>query len=100
MIVGTEMNAPGNKFVDTFDMAELKPLVPVFLRGAYIVCAHTVLQCQGGWGYLSAWTRRHFTSPFEKNAFFETVGRSLRPERPLQGLAEDPSPDDIIAEVI
>jgi hypothetical protein len=33
VIVGTEMNSPGNKFVDSFDSAELKPLMPVFLEG-------------------------------------------------------------------
>ena len=40
IIVGTEMNAPGQKFVDVFASAELKPLAPAFLRGACIVlCA-------------------------------------------------------------
>ena len=39
IIVGTEMNSPGNKFVDSFETAELKPLVPVFLRGrAHRLC--------------------------------------------------------------
>ena len=28
VIVGTELNAPGNKFVDSFGTAELQPLVP------------------------------------------------------------------------
>ena len=55
IIVGTEMNAPGNKFVDSFGTAELKPLAPVFLKGAHIVYAHSVLQRQSGLGYLSAW---------------------------------------------
>ena len=41
VIVGTEMNAPGNKFVDNFAAAELQPLVPVFLKGAHIVYAHS-----------------------------------------------------------
>ena len=48
VIVGTEMNAPGNKFVDSFDTAELKPLVPVSLKGAHIVYAHSVLQRESG----------------------------------------------------
>jgi len=34
VFVGTEMNAPGNKFVDDFESAELKPLLPLFLKGA------------------------------------------------------------------
>ena len=52
IIVGTEMNSPGNKFVDSFGTAELAPLVPVFLRGAHIIYGHSVLQRQSGLGYL------------------------------------------------
>ena len=60
IIVGTEMNSPGNKFVDSFETAELKPLVPVFLRGAHIFYAHSVLQRQSGLGYLSPWAAEDF----------------------------------------
>ena len=31
IVVGTEMNAPGNKFVDSFETRELAPLAPAFL---------------------------------------------------------------------
>ncbi|MFA6185700.1 MAG: PHP domain-containing protein [Phycisphaerae bacterium] len=41
IIVGTEMNSPGNKFVDSFDAAELKPFVPIFLKGANAVYTHS-----------------------------------------------------------
>src|SRR5690606_21938919 len=44
IVVGTEMNAPGNKFVDSFETDELSALLPVFLKGAHIVYAHSVLQ--------------------------------------------------------
>ena len=44
VVVGTEMNSPGNKFVDSFATEELRPLAPVFLRGAHIIYAHSVLQ--------------------------------------------------------
>jgi hypothetical protein len=81
VIVGTEMNAPGNKFVDSFETAELKPLVPVFLKGAHIVYAHSVLQRRHGRGYLSTWAREHFSSVAEKNEYFETLGRELTPDR-------------------
>lgn len=40
IVVGTEMNSPGSKFVDSFDTAELKPLVPLFLEGANAVYDH------------------------------------------------------------
>ena len=51
IVVGTEMNSPGQKFVDSFETAELKPLVPVFLKGAHIIYAHSVLQQTCGLGY-------------------------------------------------
>ncbi|MCG3149276.1 MAG: hypothetical protein PCFJNLEI_02736 [Verrucomicrobiae bacterium] len=75
VIVGTEMNAPGNKFVDDFATKELKPLVPVFLKGAYIVYAHSVLQRREGRGYLSDWAKQQFRSVAEKNEYFMKFGK-------------------------
>lgn len=77
IIVGTEMNAPGNKFVDDFASPELKPLVPVFLKGAYIVYAHSVLQRQGR-GYLSEWAKQQFRSVAEKNEYFTKFGKETQ----------------------
>ena len=101
IIVGTEMNAPGNKFVDSFGTAELLPLFPQFLRGAHIVYAHSVLQGQCGLGYLSEWSRETFGTPAAKNAFFETVGRTLEPafEGRLSDLGSDPSPARILSKI-
>jgi hypothetical protein len=88
VIAGTEMNAPGQKFVDSFDSDELKPLAPIFLRSAFIVYAHTVLQRECGLGYLSAWAKASFSSPAAKNQYFEATGRALRPgaEMKLSGV--------------
>ena len=101
VIVGTEMNAPGNKFVDSFDTAELQPLVPVFLRGAHIVYAHSVLQRQSGLGYLSAWASKTFASPAAKNDFYEKLGRELQPamENRLSGLTTEATPAQILASI-
>jgi len=99
VIVGTEMNAPGNKFVDSFATAELQPLLPVFLRGAHIVYAHSVLQRQSGLGYLSAWAKQTFASPAAKNDFYEQLGRELPPalENRLSGLTTGATPAQILA---
>ncbi len=80
VVVGTEMNSPGNKFVDSFATEELRPLAPVFLRGAYIMYAHSVLQGESGMGYLSEWAGKNFATVPAKNEFFERLGRELRPE--------------------
>ncbi|MBN2181804.1 MAG: hypothetical protein JW715_07800 [Sedimentisphaerales bacterium] len=98
VVVGTEMNSPGQKFVDSFDTEELAELVPVFLKGAYIVYAHSVLQQQCGFGYTSKWAAKNFESVAEKNEFFRTLGSSLQPkdEDKLAGLSQDSTARQIL----
>ena len=81
VVVGTEMNSPGQKFVDDFNSRELSPLLRVFLKGAYIVYAHSVLQQRAGLGYTSDWAKKNFGSLAEKNEFFQKLGSSLEPQR-------------------
>jgi len=101
VVEGTEMNSPGQKFVDNFASEELKPLVPVFLKGAYIVYAHSVLQRKSGLGYTSQWSQKNFENVAEKNAFFEQVGKSLKPnqEDTLSGLGDNISSREILRKV-
>jgi len=80
VLVGTEMNSPGQKFVDSFDTKELSPLVPIFLKGAHIVYAHSVMQQQCSLGYTSLWAKEKFKDTKERNEFFENLGRLLEPE--------------------
>ncbi|MFH1882983.1 MAG: hypothetical protein ABIL62_09790 [Planctomycetota bacterium] len=98
VVEGTEMNSPGQKFVDSFETAELSPLVPVFLKGAHIVYAHSVLQQKCGLGYTSDWARKYFKSAADKNEFFEELGSSLEPEKEdkLGGLSEDVTAKEIL----
>jgi len=97
VIVGTEMNSPGNKFVDAFETEELRPFVPVFLKGAYIVFAHTILQ-KHKMGYLSEWAKKSFPSIREKNAFFEKLGITADPYKivNVSGISTSCQPKDII----
>jgi len=98
LVEGTEMNSPGQKFVDDFSSAELAPLLPAFLKGAHIVYAHSVLQRECKLGYTSAWADKHFETPERKNAFFEEVGVSLKPqgEDELTKLDDAASPRDVL----
>lgn len=80
IIVGTEMNAPGNKFVDDFNHPVLKELLPVFLKGAHIAYAHSVLQREAGKGYLSSWAQNRFATVSDKNRTFEQLGCELHPQ--------------------
>jgi hypothetical protein len=87
--------------VDSFDTEALKPLVPVFLKGAYIVYAHSVLQRESGLGYTSEWAGKNFAGAAEKNKFFEKVGRSLKPKQEdvLAGLGEGVTSKEILERV-
>ena len=49
VIVGTEMNAPGLKFVDDFDAPELAPVVESFIRGAWIMVSYGWGAARGAW---------------------------------------------------
>jgi hypothetical protein len=97
IVSGTEMNTHGQKFVDSFDAADLKPLAQPFLRSAYIFYAHTVLQRELGLGYVSSWAAASFGSLTAKNEFFLAVGRALQPgEDMLAGLDADASPQQLL----
>ena len=98
VVEGTEMNSPGQKFVDNFDTKELAPLVPVFLKGAHIVYAHSVLQQKCGLGYTSDWAKKNFKSTAEKNEFFQQLGSTLEPEKEdkLSALSEDVTAKEIL----
>lgn len=101
IIAGTEMNSPGQRFVDDFEANELKPLVPIFLKGALIIYAHSVLQRRCGFGYTSDWAKENFSSRADKNVFFETLGRNLSPvkEDLLSEFSKKSSVDDILSQL-
>jgi predicted metal-dependent phosphoesterase TrpH len=73
IVVGTEMNAPGQKLVDSFDAPELKKYTEIFKRGAAIMCAHTILAREGK-GYLSPWASDTFKTVADKNSYFADYG--------------------------
>jgi len=101
VVVGTEMNSPGQKFVDDYKTEELSPLVPVFLKSAHIFYAHSVLQQKSGLGYTSEWAKKNFNNVAEKNKFFEQLGSCLQPknEDKLSGLSEAVTAKEILERV-
>jgi len=101
IIAGTEMNSPSNRFVDNYESQALSPLTGVFLRGAYIVYAHSVLQRKCGLGYTSKWANRNFDSRAEKNEFFEQVGEQLDPKKQdaVSALDERATGKDVLAAI-
>ena len=79
LLGGTEMNSPGQKFVDDFSSSELAPLQPVFIRGSWILHAHSTLQRDTGMGYLSDWASNQFSDTNAKNEFYATFGELYSP---------------------
>ncbi|MDD5698071.1 MAG: hypothetical protein PHH77_05595 [Victivallaceae bacterium] len=80
VIVGTEMNAPGQKLIDDFDCEALEKHTEIFTEGAAVAFAHmllTPLQM----GYLSEWAAANFSTKTAKNAFFAEFGRALTPRK-------------------
>jgi len=98
IVVGTEMNSPGQRFIDDFKSAELSPFVDLFRKGALVVYAHTALQRYAKMGYLSDWAKQKFANVAEKNRFFEKLGEILRPcqQEKLAQLDENIAPEEII----
>jgi hypothetical protein len=97
IIAGTEMNSPGQKFVDNFESEELKPLTDTFLKGALIVYGHTVMQRQCGMGYKSKWAADNFKTRADKNEFYAEIGKTIQPasESILKGFNINSSADEI-----
>lgn len=78
LVVGTELNAPGLKFVDDFDVPELAPVLESFLRGAAVMVGHSAAVLSGEGGYVSEWAARTFKTVAEKNEHFARRGRAWR----------------------
>ncbi len=74
--------------------------MPVFLIGARIVYAHSVLQRLGKKGYCSDWAKKQFGSTAEKNRFFSRAGQLLTPsaEARLDGLKQT-NPEKILQQI-
>jgi hypothetical protein len=99
--VGTEMNAPGQRFVDAFDAPEMAPHAAAFRDGALTLYGHTVLGRALGKGRTSPWAREAFGKDrAAANRFYLEVGRRAFPPRParerLASLGEDAGPEEIL----
>jgi hypothetical protein len=101
VVVGTEMNSPGNKFVDDFGSVELEPFRADFMKGAHIVYAHSALRRALDVGYLGQWAEEKFSNVNEKNEFFDALGQALSPatESKLSTLSKNATPTEILSQV-
>ncbi len=80
VLAGTEMNSPGQKFVDSFDAPELAPYIDDFQNAALWLYGHTIMARAADMGVVSAWADKHFAGSRQKsNAFYTELGRKAVP---------------------
>jgi hypothetical protein len=101
VLVGTEMNAHGQRFVDDFSAHEMAPLVEPAWEGALILHAHSVLERACGLGCLSPWAKEHCATPRDRNAFYRRAGELLEPSRTGQfpNIHAGMAPDQMLAAI-
>jgi hypothetical protein len=98
IIMGTEMNSPGLKFVDDFAAAELSPFTADALAGAYTLYGHFAMQRYAGLGYTSQWAKTNFPKRADKNEYYRKLGAAIVPgrESELKAFTAAASPADIL----
>jgi len=83
--VGTELNAPGQPFIDDFDAEPTRPLWPHFIRGANIVVGQARLLRWADFSYCGSEAVAEFGSDIRgKNNFFMQVGTLPPPDRAVR----------------
>jgi len=99
IMVGTELNAYGQRYVDDFSVEEMQPLVVPALDAAMILHGHTVLESTQGMGYVSEWAKVRFASAQEKNAFYRRIGETVAPgkTKATELLGPEMSPHHVLA---
>lgn len=99
IMVGTEINAYGQRFVDDFDAAEMRPLIGPSHEAARILYGHTRLHAAQGMGFVSDWANTRFAERIDKNAFYLRAGSVLRPNdnAPLDAIGPEMSPAHVLA---
>lgn len=80
LCVGTEMNKPGQPFVDDFDAPELAPFVEDFRIGGRALWGHTLMARAADFGWGSAQAEDLFGKDREPRLrFYRNVGTELSP---------------------
>lgn len=100
IIVGTEMNKMGQKFVDDFTVPELSSYLDYFRKGALFVYGHTQLARFFNKGYNSCWAKENLAGHTERNSFYIKIGEVMQPDYDYENLKrmkeDNISPDEIL----
>jgi hypothetical protein len=78
--VGTELNKPGQRFVDDFSSEALKPYHQDFLEGAQVMVGHTRLLRWADYSYIDQVAEEDYPMRSARNEFFASVGALPGPD--------------------
>ena len=81
IFVGTELNKFGQKFVDEFESPALTPLTPYFIRSAWMLWGHIIMEKSSQRGYTSEWAKKTFQDRKVRNRFYYQVGQTVPADR-------------------
>lgn len=91
--VGTELNKPGQRFVDDFDADPMAGLAPTFMRGAQVMIGHTRLLRYAGVSYIGQAAATEFPTRGDRNRFFASVGALPAPADDTRHRLEEMGPE-------
>ncbi len=77
ILIGTELNAEGLRFVDDLSIPELRPYKDIFVDGAQFLYGHTCMARLAAMGFQSHWSHKHFGTHQERVAFYIEAGRLM-----------------------
>lgn len=87
--IGTEGNKPGQRRVDDFEAEIMKKYQPLFLKGAQIICGHTLLLRYLDMSYCGTMAEDFAPKRKERNDFFASVGALPAPNQKTRDHLEE-----------
>jgi hypothetical protein len=95
--VGTELNKPGQRFVDDFAAAALKPYHADFLQGAQVMVGHTRLLRWADYSYTDPVAAEDCPMRSQRNEFFASVGALPGPDTETIAKLNDLGPEKALS---
>jgi hypothetical protein len=100
ILIGTEMNSPGQKFIDDLETHELAVVRDAFQQGAQFIYGHTRLERIWGLGYQSDWAKENLRDQAQKLAFYSEAGKAIPPgmieEEVQKKISRSLTPEEIL----
>ncbi len=97
--IGTELNKPGQRFVDDFGAEAMRPCADTFLRGAQVMVGQTRLLRYADCSYVDENMKNEFPDTHKRNQFFAAVGALPAPALNMRRKLADMLPQTAYAKM-